>query len=160
VSIIIRPLEEEDARTSVRWRNIPDIWRYTKSAPDKQITLEDELNWIHDAISDERSARFAIIVDDTYVGNIYLTEIDDKSAEFHIFIGEKSYWGKGVAKEASKQIIKYARDTLGLKRICLEVKRENVAAYRAYRKLGFEHGVYKNGFETMCLNLKEGTDGE
>ena len=57
------------------------------------------------------------MVDDVYVGNIYLTDINGESAEYHIFIGEKDYWGKGIAEEASHQILKYGFKERGLKYI-------------------------------------------
>ena len=72
-----------------------------------------------------------------YVGNIYLTDINGESAEYHIFIGEKNYWGKGVAEEASRQILKYGFCERGLKYVYLHVRKDNVRAVQLYNKLGF-----------------------
>ena len=46
MEVKIRPLQDKDAYTSVVWRNIPEIWKMTGSSPDREITIEDELNWI------------------------------------------------------------------------------------------------------------------
>ena len=71
-----------------------------------------------------------------YVGNIYLTDINGKSAEYHIFIGEKDYWGKGIAEEASHQILKYGFKERGLKYIYMHVRKDMVKAVQLYKKLG------------------------
>ena len=71
------------------------------------------------------------------MGNIYLTDIDEESAEYQIFIGEKDYWGRGVAVEASRQILKYAFEKKGLKYVYLHVREDNERALQLYKKLGF-----------------------
>lgn len=123
MDIHIRPITIEDAQTSVKWRNIPELWVHTKFKANREITLEDEINWVKKVTNDPTSVRFAIIADDTYVGNIYLTDIGNKSADYHIFIGDKNYWGKGVARVASVQIIDYGKEALGLETISLAVKK-------------------------------------
>jgi RimJ/RimL family protein N-acetyltransferase len=141
VDIYIRLLRVEDALISWRWRNNPEIWKYTGSRPDREITREIETEWIIKAIADKTSRRFAICVvgSDKYIGNVQLTNIDMNklSAEFHIFIGETFFWGKGVATLAMRQIIEYARSLLGLREIRLSVNRENLAAVRIYHNAGF-----------------------
>ena len=81
--------------------------------------------------------RCAISADEVYVGNIYLTDIGGGSATYHIFIGDKNYWGKGIAREASRQIIDYGFKELNLDKIVLEVKKLNERAVKLYLSLGF-----------------------
>lgn len=138
MEVRIRPLREEDAKTSYHWRNNPEIFKYTGANYDHTITVEDETNWIRQVINKKNDYRCAIIVDGKYVGNIYLTDIGDGVATYHIFIGEQDYWGKGVAREASKQILDYGFNQLKLHEILLKVKRENTRANRLYQKLGFQ----------------------
>ena len=137
MNVEIRPLQEQDAYTSVKWRNDSEVFKFTGNTYKNEITLETELNWIRKVITNENEYRCAILADDVYVGNIYLTDITDTSAHYHIFIGNKEYWGKGVAKEASKLILQYAFQILKLKNVLLRVKKQNTAAYRLYCKLGF-----------------------
>ena len=151
MEIRIRPLVEEDAYTSVKWRNDPDVFKYTGNTYDHEITIESELDWIRRVMNNPNDYRCAIIADNTYVGNIYLTEIDGVSAYYHIFIGNKDYWGRGVAKEASKQIIDYAFGSLGLKRIILRVRKDNVRAIRLYHSLGFSITENDSKWNTMIL---------
>jgi len=137
MNVTIRPLIEEDAYTSVKWRNDPEVFKYTGSTYSQEILIENELQWIRKVISNPNDYRCAIMVDDVYVGNIYLTDIDGISAHYHIFIGEKSYWGKGVAKQASLLILNYGFYNLNLESVKLRVRKENVSAYMLYKKLGF-----------------------
>ena len=137
MNVEIRPLQEQDAYTSVKWRNDSEVFKFTGNTYKNEITLETELNWIRKVITNENEYRCAILADDVYVGNIYLTDITDTSAHYHIFIGNKEYWGMGVAKEASKLILQYAFQILKLKNVLLRVKKQNTAAYRLYCKLGF-----------------------
>ena len=81
--------------------------------------------------------RCAILADEVYVGNIYLTDIEDGCATYHIFIGDKNYGGKGIAREASRQIIDYGFKELKLDKIVLEVRKLNERAVKLYRSLGF-----------------------
>ncbi len=140
MEIYIRPLKREDALTSYKWRNDPDIWKFTGSKPDRKITDDIELDWIRKVMKEENSKRFAICLkrNDKYLGNVQLTNIKDGVAEFHIFIGEKKYWGKGIATEATKQILGIAKYKLNLNEVYLFVKSENIAAVKAYQKIGFK----------------------
>lgn len=151
----IRQLKESDAYTSVKWRNIPDLWVYTTFHVTKEIKIKDELNWIRAAINERDSERFAVIVDGVYVGNTYLTNIKRGLGNYHIFIGDKRYWGKGVARKASVLTIEYAKATLDLNTIRLTVKRENAAALHLYKSLGFTETGEEDGFVVMYLELGE-----
>lgn len=91
-------------------------------------------------------------MNDIYVGNIYLTDIDGEKATYHIFIGDKNYWGKGVAKEASIQILGYAFKTLCLRYVELKVNELNFRAIQLYRSLGFEETSKANGWIHMVKN--------
>jgi RimJ/RimL family protein N-acetyltransferase len=152
MEVKIRPLEEKDAYTSVKWRNIPEIWALTGSSPDREITIEDELVWIK-RVTNDGSKRFAILADGVYVGNVYLTDIEGGVGEYHIFIGDKDYWGKGVARKASEQIIAFGRDELKLKAITLQVREDNAGAFHLYKSLGFIDTGKDKTFTWMRLDL-------
>jgi RimJ/RimL family protein N-acetyltransferase len=106
MNVTIRPLQEQDAYTSVKWRNDPEVFKYTGNTYKNEISLETELNWIRKVMANENEYRCAILADGVYVGNIYLTDITKESAHYHIFIGNKDYWGKGVAKKSVRTNLK------------------------------------------------------
>lgn len=141
MQVSIRPIQEQDAYTSVNWRNDKDVFKYTGNTYDHVITIESELEWIKDVIKKNelhKDYRCAILADNEYVGNIYLTDIQDGTAEYHIFIGNRDYWGMGVAKQASLLILHYAFKNLLLDSVRLKVRIANETAFHLYKRLGFE----------------------
>lgn len=60
----------------------------------------------------------------------------DHSAWISICIGEKEYWGKGIARKAMEFLEDECRK-LGFQRIELGVFEHNIRAYNSYRKLGY-----------------------
>ncbi len=150
-----RPLREEDAYVSYKWRNDPLVFKYTCNRYTSEITLESELEWIRRVTKNPADYRCAIEADGVYVGNIYLTDITNKEADYHIFIGDRNYWGKGVAKKASQLLIKYGFETLNLDRINLQMRTENHTAYHLYLTLGFIEIERSEEFITMSLPKKD-----
>lgn len=138
-SIYLRPLVLTDATTSYKWRNNPDIWRYTYFNPSEPITLEVETEWLDKTLGRDDEKRFAICLteNEKYIGNVQLIDIVDREAEFHLFIGESDYWGKGIGEKATALILNYAFFTLNLDSVRLEVNRENEAAIKIYTRQGF-----------------------
>ena len=156
MQVTIRQLQEQDAYTSVKWRNDPEVFKYTGNVYTNEIKIENELEWISKVITNNKTGidyRCAILADNVYVGNIYLTDIDEKSAIYHIFIGDKTYWGKGIAKQASFQILNYAFYNLKLEYVELRVKKQNTRAHELYKKLGFieveKHDVW------ICMRISK-----
>lgn len=146
---MIRKLKVSDARISYKWRNDKEVFKYTGNTYSNYISYETELEWIKKVIKKKEDYRCAIMVDDEYVGNIYLTDIDNQKAEYHIFIGKKQYWGKGIAYQASILILKYAFDVLNLSKVELKVNKMNGRAVNLYRILGFEPIMEKDNIIYM-----------
>lgn len=152
--IYLRPLELKDADVSYKWRNDPEIWSYTKFVLKDPITVDVEKQWLSNKLRATNEKRFAICVQNTneYIGNIQLLDIEHETAEFHIFIGEKKYWGKGIGYSASLMLLKYAFYNLNLKHVFLEVHAKNLAAYSIYQKVGFERISQEHDFIKMVIN--------
>ena len=151
IDVKLRRLEKNDAFHSVIWRNDPDIWTATISSPTKKIKITDELDWIEKVLKEKNSKRFAIEADGKYVGNVQLTNIKNEESYFGIFIGDKSFWGKGVGKIATKLILNFAFSKLLLNKVKLKVRKENIAAFNIYRKTGFETQSVQDGVIFMEL---------
>lgn len=161
-NVYLRPLRIEDALVSYHWRNDHEVWKYTGNRPDRTITPEIESEWLIKVLSDQSSYRFAICVREgestSYVGNIQLTGVNNDEAEYHIFIGDKSYWGKGIAKVATKLLLNIAFDQLKLNRIKLSVRYDYLSAIGLYKKCGFlpdenahPNPIEKDGFAWLIM---------
>lgn len=150
--VFIRPLEINDAYTSVNWRNNCDIWKLTAGKPDKTVSIEMELEWIHKAVNSTSEKRFAICLEHNkqYIGNAQLTHITSNDAQFHIFIGETVYWNKGLGQKAATQTIQYGFDQMGLNEIYLLVNNKHNAAIKSYLNSGFTI----TGFEKNTKQVK------
>jgi diamine N-acetyltransferase len=137
--IYIRPLELGDAKISYRWRNQEFIWKFTGTRPDQEITLSMEQDWIKHVLTRRSERRFAICISSTdeYIGNVQLTDIKNGRAEFHIFIGETTYWGLGLGELATNLVLKFGIDELKLKEIYLFVNKDHIGAIKLYMKTGF-----------------------
>lgn len=154
-NVLIRPLVKEDALTSYQWRNDSEIWKLTGSRPNIIVTPEIESEWIEKVLKDDSSKRFAILCDGEYIGNVQLTNIDKDSAEFHIFIGKKEFWGKGISQLATYQILYYAKEVLKLNEIYLFVKPENIAAVKSYQNNNFVITEQDDEQLKMSLSLSD-----
>ncbi len=154
--VLIRPLAVSDAQISWKWRNNPKIWEFTGFKPNIQVTPEVEHDWILKVLADKFTKRFAILVDDVYVGNIHFDNIIEyDTAKYHIFIGDPSYWGKGIAKLATYQILHYAKHVLNLKNVFLNVRKENLSAIKVYEKNGFKTVNEKEGWIKMNCDISQ-----
>ena len=90
-----------------------------------------EQKWVNDTIFNSKDIRLAVCDAKTekYIGNVYLTDINyvNRTAESHILIGEKEFWGKGIASEAYLLLLDYAFNEIGLNRIEARVLESNFA---------------------------------
>jgi RimJ/RimL family protein N-acetyltransferase len=99
-----------------------------------------------------------------HIGNISLQNINriDQSAEFAIILGDKDFWGKGLAKEAGDLIVRHGFQELNLNRIYCGTTEENRAMQSLAKHLGmkeegrrrkavFRHGKYSDVLEYGVL---------
>ena len=152
-SVYLRPLEVPDAKISYKWRNNPLIWKFTEYKPNKIIDFATETDWIKNSLKIKNDHRFAICLLETgqYIGNIQLINIEDKKGDFHVFIGDTFYWGKGIAKEATQLILNYGFIRLGLDFMNLKVHQDNTIAKAIYQKMGFIKTSQDGDFISMIL---------
>ena len=70
-----------------------------------------------------------------FAGLKYLPELDQTDIGFRFL---PQYWGKGIATEVSKEIIKYGFEKLGLEKIIGIAFPENIGSCRVLEKTGLE----------------------
>jgi len=74
-----------------------------------------------------------------HIGNIKIGPINrnHRYADVGLIIGEKSFWGKGIATEAIKLVVDYAFNKLDLHKLTAGAYSCNIGAIRAFKKAGF-----------------------
>jgi RimJ/RimL family protein N-acetyltransferase len=116
---------------------------------------KDICNWIDFHNNCENENLFVIQErnNNKVIGHIGLYNIDleVKSAEYAILIGNNEYLGKGVGRQVTDLILDYGFNKLGLNRIYLSFISKNLPAYNLYVKIGFKkegclrQAILKNG---------------
>lgn len=121
----------------------PEVVRYTGDAGVVK-TREDARNLITDLWQVEYRkygyARYALIhkADKKVIGFCgikYEPELGEPDIGYRML---PEYWGKGLAMEAAKAILDYARSVLGLNKIIGEVAIGNIASSKILLNLGFK----------------------
>ena len=120
--VVLRPLEEGDTANIVRWRNEDEVRRnlFTQAL----LTEEQHLRYFRTVVQSGRCKQYVIVLNGeppTDIGTVFLKNIDleQKQAEFGIFIGERSSRGRNLSMPATDAILEIAFEELGLDRsIC------------------------------------------
>ena len=105
------------------------------------FTEEQVRAWLESRADAHDRADWAIVheVDGEYLGEVVLMDLDphNESMGFRIALSSASVFGKGYGSEATKAVVDYGTDEVGLHRITLEVVDFNTRAQRVYSKVGF-----------------------
>jgi len=158
-----RVSSEHISEDYVRWINDPEVNMYLETRGN--YTLDKLKSYIEEQYNNEVYF-WAIHLKSSnkHIGNIKIDPInvETKSGEYGILIGDKANWGKGFAREATTRIINYCFDELGLSKITLGVIEDNIAAVNLYKKLGFKIDEVVTGTKAynnkICNSLRMSID--
>ena len=161
--LFLRPLTEQDASQKYAdWLNDPEVNQYleTRHSPQSRQTC---VEFIQKTNQDPSSHLFGIFMkeDGRHIGNAKLGFVNPHygSAEYSLFIGDKSTWGKGFMSEVTRMIATYGFQTLGLERIESGCYEGNLASLRVLLKTGFtvegflRSSLVSNGRRCGCFWL-------
>ncbi len=125
-----------------KWQNDPKVRRYARNM--WPVTIEEVKKWFEPS-PDRHMKEFVVFTiyhkaDKRPIGSVGFGRINWVSRNANIFatIGEPEYWGKGIAIEANKLLIKYGFTELNFHKIYAGVFTPNKRSLRAAEKLGFE----------------------
>lgn len=92
-----------------------------------------------EVVADRKRAAYAIYAGGEHVGNCGFKNINlsERVGELWIYIGRSSCCGKGIGKEAVRNLLRVGCDVYGFQDIYLHVGRENDIARRLYTYFGF-----------------------
>ncbi len=136
--VVLRVLDEEDFPAMKAAMADPEVGRLTGShAP---VDDERALEWLRTRKDQPDRLDLAIVDKATgeTVGEAVLNEYDpdNQACNFRILIGPNGR-DRGLGTEATRLIVGYGLEVLGLHRISLGVYAFNPRAQRAYEKAGF-----------------------
>lgn len=123
------------------WAALQDEESRRLTGTHAEFTPEQIREWLASRADAHDRADWAIIrlTDDAYVGEVVLNDLDphNESMGFRISLSGQGLFGKGYGSEATKAVVDYGLQVVGLHRISLEVVDFNTRAQRVYEKVGF-----------------------
>lgn len=153
----LRPLSDKDvSHKYVSWLNNRKINKYLE-ARFKHHTVAETKKFVQEMNDNPDIYLFGIFIGDNHVGNIKLGPIDRNHlfANIGLLIGEKDYWGKGLASEVIQAAVNFAFEELGLQKIDAGCYESNIASKKAFINAGFEvEGFLKS--HVMSEGKREG----
>ena len=155
-NIYLKPLSKSNLSPFQKWINDPISIQYSLSLFSKLHTASEIESWFISLLSDTKNINLGIFISKTdeligYTGICNISETN-QSAEFFIFIGERSQWNKGYGSITTKLIIDLAFSKYNLNRLMLTVSEPNIGAIKTYNKAGFiQEGILRQA----CLRNGE-----
>ncbi len=139
-SVRLRALEPSDLELLYLWENDPEVWRVSETiAP---ISRDRLAKLIEDQVYDiyaSRQMRLMIDVDNVSVGCVDLFNFEPLHRRFGlgILIYASEDRRKGCASRVIEQVKEYARNTLDLKQIWVNIDEDNPASIALFESCGF-----------------------
>jgi len=138
--VALRRPHPDDLPAVVRWYRDPELARLTRYQTRPMTHAEIERFFQTRMLSPDALA-YCIVELPTWrlVGFTTFSSLDpdNGSVLFHITIGERDAWGRGLGTEATELMLGHAFERLMLHRVGLTVFSYNLRAIRAYEKAGF-----------------------
>ena len=155
--LILRDIRMEDIQDYYeRLFSDGDVCRYLLFDPHQDIG--ESLAAIEDILQQYEAGsfyRWGITEkgDDSLIGIISLVRIDEEKEECSFaYLLACDYWGRGYGTETLKEVIRFAFEELGIRRIVADHMAENPASGAVMRKAGMTHiGTEKGKYEKQCV---------
>jgi RimJ/RimL family protein N-acetyltransferase len=138
--VALRRPQPDDQAAVVRWYRDPEVARLTRYQvrPMSQAEIE---RFFQARMLARDALAYSIVELPSWrlIGFTTFSALDgdNGSVLFHITIGERDAWGRGLGTEATWLMLGHAFERLGLHRVGLTVFSYNTRAIRAYEKAGF-----------------------
>jgi len=155
--LIMREIEEQDAEFIVELRSKPEVYRYFIS-PHK-ITVEEHMRWFQNSYvhNDERIDFIAVRKDDRQaIGVFGIKAGDEFKEEAEVsYILDSRYQGKGFAKEAVLELVKYAGIYWKSDTVTAVIHKDNLESIIFAKNAGFIYRGSDGVFETYYKRVEQ-----
>lgn len=122
----------------VNWMNDYEVTKFTEQ---KFLThtIEGVRDFVLTKLNSGTDVLFGVFYNTKHIGNIKLGRInfDHQVSDISYFIGDKEFWGKGIATLIICSVVRIAFNDLGLVKVTAGSYCNNVASIKALEKNGF-----------------------
>ncbi len=150
--LILRPWREDDADELYKYASDPEVGPPAGWPPHTSVVNSRDI--IRTVLSAPETYAVCLKGSGKPIGSIGLHRNDiaeeDDELELGYWIG-KPFWGMGLIPEASREILRYAFEDLGMKRIWCGHYNGNVKSRRVQEKLGFKYHHTTENIELTLL---------
>jgi RimJ/RimL family protein N-acetyltransferase len=132
---------EHDADHFARWNQDSEYQQLLSSGPVYLWSPKQMKEWFEKGAEDRYAFTIRTLEEDRVIGELGLGGINWTAGDawVGIGIGEREYWGRGYGSDAMNVLLRFAFETLNLKRVSLSVFEYNERAIHSYEKAGFQH---------------------
>ena len=153
--LILRPWQEQDAEALYTYASDPEVGPPAGWPPHTSVDNSREI--IKNVLS--KPETYAVCLKDgNPIGSIGLqlngsTDMTDRDDECELgyWIG-KLYWGQGLIPEASRALLRYAFEELGMRAVWCGYYEGNEKSRKVQTKLGFVYQHKTEGLEVRLMN--------
>jgi RimJ/RimL family protein N-acetyltransferase len=142
----LRPLEDGDAPALFALFGDPEVMRYWSSPPLRDIQAAQELlRDIRQKFTARRLLQWGVAARETgeVIGTFGLNNVSLPHRRAEVgFSLLRDQWGRGLATEALRLLLRYSFETLGLHRVEADVDPKNERSLRALARQGFRREGY------------------
>jgi RimJ/RimL family protein N-acetyltransferase len=147
-SYLLRPFKTSDANLWQKWDIDSEVQAFMPEPFNEPHDIEEQYKYIKECEADEEGYYWSIETKDSItIGTTALTEVNDYHgvANLGIMIGDKKYWGKGVATEVLTALVNCAFEQLKIFSISAEVEEGNIPMMVALERIGFkQNGLFES----------------
>lgn len=140
--IRLREYRKEDLPFRLIYINDPDMLKNLVSDTPYPMTLREEEKWFESISALGDTYKFAIetLEDNKFIGGCSINDVDWKNSvvTVGIFIGDKSYCGKGYGTDAMRTLTSFIFEQMNINKIRLTCYSFNDQAIKSYEKCGFK----------------------
>jgi RimJ/RimL family protein N-acetyltransferase len=137
--IYLRPMRESDINDRyLSWFIDPEVTKFLDS---RRITREEALEFLRWGKRNNRRFMYAICVEATglHIGNVKIGDVYPRSmlSDLVTVIGDRDYWGKGVAATAIRLATKIAFEKHDIRKLSGGIESDNIGSLKAYLRAGW-----------------------
>ena len=138
--LYLRPVEESDVTERyLSWLADPAVTEFLES---RDITREQAIDYIREGRKTGTNYMYAICYreNDLHIGNLKIGPISKKhrTSDLVTLIGDRDYWGKGLATEAIKLGNNLAFENHDIRKLTGGMHSDNLGSIKCYTRAGWK----------------------